>query len=78
MEDPSGSIIAKPVPPDADDDGKPPPRQQPLPRQRQRKTIDMTAHNGLRGVAAAWVVVFHCGLHTLFWPDRNINLLGGG
>lgn len=32
----------------------------------------MDAHNGLRGVAALWVVVYHCLLYSLV----NVNLLG--
>jgi peptidoglycan/LPS O-acetylase OafA/YrhL len=39
---------------------------------RATSAIDLDSHNGLRGVAAVWVVVFHC----LSYCPLGINLLG--
>lgn len=34
--------------------------------------VDMAAHNGLRGVLAAWVMLFHCSLYS----DYPLDLQG--
>jgi peptidoglycan/LPS O-acetylase OafA/YrhL len=53
----------------------------PSPGKRAKPVVDMRAHNGLRGVLALWIMLFHCvfysKLHELIDVDRpRINLMG--